>query len=172
MAWSDMLYVILIKGGAWKGHTGRPVSDDPDCRICAAAGHGAGRDHLPAAHAEKPAGAGSASAYIAVLRDTPVLMLLLLLYYGVFARAGLKPVAVAQGERAAICRSLVMEPKLLLLLSSWNESSFTYRNKTDTLLLSAAQRRIRHNQRIKARLFQLSAPSSRPGRRHCQCRQW
>ena len=38
---------------------------------------------------------GIASAYIAVLRGTPVLMLLLLLYYGVFARAGLKPVTVA-----------------------------------------------------------------------------
>ena len=38
---------------------------------------------------------GLAAAYIAVLRGTPVLMLLLLLYYGVFAKAGLKPVTVA-----------------------------------------------------------------------------
>jgi len=38
---------------------------------------------------------GIASVYIAVLRGTPVLMLLLLLYYGVFARTGLKPVTVA-----------------------------------------------------------------------------
>ena len=38
---------------------------------------------------------GLASAYIAILRGTPVLMLLLLLYYGVFARAGLKPVTMA-----------------------------------------------------------------------------
>lgn len=38
---------------------------------------------------------GVASAYIAVLRGTPVLMLLLLLYYGVLARTGLKPVTVA-----------------------------------------------------------------------------
>ena len=36
-----------------------------------------------------------ASVYIAVLRGTPVLMLLLLLYYGVLARAGMKPVTVA-----------------------------------------------------------------------------
>ena len=36
-----------------------------------------------------------ASVYIAILRGTPVLMLLLLLYYGVFARAGFAPVVVA-----------------------------------------------------------------------------
>ena len=36
-----------------------------------------------------------ARIYIAVLRGTPVLMLLLLLYYGVFARAGFAPVVVA-----------------------------------------------------------------------------
>nr|MCR5082894.1 ABC transporter permease subunit [Parasporobacterium sp.] len=38
---------------------------------------------------------GIATVYIAVLRGTPVLMLLLLLYYGVFARTGLAPVTVA-----------------------------------------------------------------------------
>ena len=38
---------------------------------------------------------GIASVYIAILRGTPVLMLLLLLYYGIFARVGLKPVMVA-----------------------------------------------------------------------------
>ena len=38
---------------------------------------------------------GIASVYIAVLRGTPVLMLLLLLYYGVFARSGLAPLSVA-----------------------------------------------------------------------------
>ncbi len=36
-----------------------------------------------------------AAIYIAILRGTPVLMLLLLLYYGVFARAGIPPVIVA-----------------------------------------------------------------------------
>lgn len=38
---------------------------------------------------------GAASVYIAVLRGTPVLMLLLLLYYGVLAKSGLQPVTVA-----------------------------------------------------------------------------
>lgn len=38
---------------------------------------------------------GIAAIYIAVLRGTPVLMLLLLLYYGIFARAGMPPVSVA-----------------------------------------------------------------------------
>ena len=36
-----------------------------------------------------------AIVYIAILRGTPVLMLLLLLYYGVFARAGMPPFLVA-----------------------------------------------------------------------------
>jgi len=44
---------------------------------------------------KNPIARGVASAYIAILRGTPVLMLLLLLYYGVFAKAGLKPVTVA-----------------------------------------------------------------------------
>ena len=44
---------------------------------------------------KNPVARGIASVYIAVLRGTPVLMLLLLLYYGVFARAGLTPVTVA-----------------------------------------------------------------------------
>ena len=44
---------------------------------------------------KNPAARGLASVYIAVLRGTPVLMLLLLFYYGIFARAGLKPVTVA-----------------------------------------------------------------------------
>ena len=35
------------------------------------------------------------SVYIAILRGTPVLMLLLLLYYGVFARSGVTPIMVA-----------------------------------------------------------------------------
>ena len=38
---------------------------------------------------------GAAKVYIAVLRGTPVLMLLLLLYYGIFAGTGLSPVTVA-----------------------------------------------------------------------------
>lgn len=36
-----------------------------------------------------------ASAYIAILRGTPVLMLLLMLYYGILARAGFAPILVA-----------------------------------------------------------------------------
>ncbi len=35
------------------------------------------------------------AVYIAILRGTPVLMLLLLLFYGVLARTGLKPVTIA-----------------------------------------------------------------------------
>lgn len=38
---------------------------------------------------------GIATVYIAILRGTPVLMLLLLLYYGVFARSGIPAIIVA-----------------------------------------------------------------------------
>ena len=44
---------------------------------------------------KNPVAKGIASVYIAILRGTPVLMLLLLLYYGVLAKMGFEPVTVA-----------------------------------------------------------------------------
>ena len=92
---SDKLYVILIKGGSWKTIlSGLWVT----IRISALAlllGTALGAIICLLRTRKNPLVRGLAAAYIAVLRGTPVLMLLLLLYYGVFARAGLKPVTVA-----------------------------------------------------------------------------
>ncbi len=44
---------------------------------------------------KNPVAKGIGAVYIAILRGTPVLMLLLLLYYGVLSKAGLEPVTVA-----------------------------------------------------------------------------
>lgn len=44
---------------------------------------------------KNPVARGFARVYIAILRGTPVLMLLLLLYYGVLARTGMHPMTVA-----------------------------------------------------------------------------
>ena len=91
MTISEKLYTILVKGGSWKTILGGlwvtvqifVLSLVPGAVICLLRT----RNNLVLR--------GVASAYIAVLRGTPVLMLLLLLYYGVLARTGLKPVTVA-----------------------------------------------------------------------------
>ena len=92
---SDKLYVILIKGGSWKTIlSGLWVT----IRISALAlllGTALGAIVCLLRTRKNRLARGIASVYIAILRGTPVLMLLLLLYYGVFARAGLKPVMVA-----------------------------------------------------------------------------
>ena len=44
---------------------------------------------------KNPVAKGIGAVYIAILRGTPVLMLLLLLYYGVLAKMGFEPVTVA-----------------------------------------------------------------------------
>ena len=95
MTISDKLYAILIQGGSWKTILGGlwvtvqifvlalVLGTVLDAVICLMRTR------------KNPVLRGIASVYIAVLRGTPVLMLLLLLYYGVFARTGLKPVTVA-----------------------------------------------------------------------------
>ena len=95
MTLSDKLYSILIKGDSWKTIlAGLWVT----VRISALAlvlGTLLGALFCYLRTRKNPVVRGVASAYIAILRGTPVLMLLLLLYYGVFARSGLKPLTVA-----------------------------------------------------------------------------
>ena len=86
---------ILIRGGSWKTILGGLWVT---VRISAQAlliGTLLGALVCLLRTRKNPAARGLASAYIAVLRGTPVLMLLLLFYYGIFAQAGLKPVTVA-----------------------------------------------------------------------------
>ena len=92
---ADKLNIILIKGDSWKTIlSGLWVT----VRISALAlllGTLLGAVICLLRTRKNPLVRGIASVYIAVLRGSPVLMLLLLLYYGVLARSGLKPVTVA-----------------------------------------------------------------------------
>ena len=95
MTLSDKLYKILIKGGSWKTILGGLWVTIRISAFALLLGTALGAIICLLRTRKNPLVRGIASAYIAVLRGTPVLMLLLLLYYGVFARAGLKPVTVA-----------------------------------------------------------------------------
>ena len=95
MTLSDKLYKILIQGGSWKTILGGLWVTIQISALALLLGTLLGAAVCLLRTRKNPIVRGFASAYIAILRGTPVLMLLLLLYYGVFARAGLKPVMVA-----------------------------------------------------------------------------
>ena len=95
MTISDKLYAILIQGGSWKTILGGLWVTLQISALALALGTLLGALICLMRTRKNPVLRGIASVYIAVLRGTPVLMLLLLLYYGVFARTGLKPVTVA-----------------------------------------------------------------------------
>ncbi len=95
MTISDKLYTILIQGGSWKTILGGLWVTVQIFVLALVLGTVLGAMICLMRTRKSPVLRGIASVYIAVLRGTPVLMLLLLLYYGVFARTGLKPVTVA-----------------------------------------------------------------------------
>ena len=95
MAFSDKLYKILIQGGSWQTILGGLWVTIQISALALLIGTVLGALICLLRTRKNPVVRGIASVYIAVLRGTPVLMLLLLLYYGVFARAGLAPVMVA-----------------------------------------------------------------------------
>ena len=95
MTISDKLYAILIQGGSWKTILGGLWVTLQISALALVLGTVLGAVICLMRTRKNPVLRGIASVYIAVLRGTPVLMLLLLLYYGVFARTGLKPVTVA-----------------------------------------------------------------------------
>ena len=95
MTLSDKLYKILIKGDSWKTILGGLWVTLRISFLALVLGTLLGALICLLRTRKNPVVRGIASVYIAVLRGTPVLMLLLLLYYGVFARAGLTPVTVA-----------------------------------------------------------------------------
>ena len=95
MTLSDKLYKILIQGGSWKTiMRGLGVTIQISF-FALLLGTVLGALVCLLRTRKNIVIRSIASVYIAVLRGTPVLMLLLLLYYGVLARAGLKPVTVA-----------------------------------------------------------------------------
>ena len=95
MTLSDKLYKILIQGGSWKTILGGLWVTVQISLFALLIGTVLGALICLLRTRRNPVARGIASVYIAILRGTPVLMLLLLLYYGIFARAGLKPVTVA-----------------------------------------------------------------------------
>ncbi len=95
MTLSDKLYKILIKGDSWKTILGGLGVTVQISLYALLLGTVLGALLCLLRTRKNPLAKGIASVYIAIMRGTPVLMLLLLLYYGVFARAGLTPVTVA-----------------------------------------------------------------------------
>jgi len=95
MTLSEKLYRILIKGGSWKTILGGLWVTVRISFFALLIGTALGALICLLRTRKNRLARGIASVYVAILRGTPVLMLLLLLYYGIFARAGLAPVTVA-----------------------------------------------------------------------------
>ena len=95
MTLSDKLYVILIKNGSWKTILNGLWMTVRISALALLLGTLLGAIICLLRTRKNFLVRGISSAYIAVLRGSPVLMLLLLLYYGVFARASLEPLMVA-----------------------------------------------------------------------------
>ena len=95
MTLSDKLYKILIAGDSWKTILGGLWVTVQITIFALLIGTVLGALICLMRTRKNLVIRGIASVYIAILRGTSVLMLLLLLYYGVFARAGLSAVMVA-----------------------------------------------------------------------------
>ena len=95
MSFSDKLYKILIQGGSWKTILGGLWVTVQISLFALLLGTVLGSLICLLRTRKNPVARLIASVYIAILRGTPVLMLLLLLYYGVFARSGVTPIMVA-----------------------------------------------------------------------------
>ena len=95
MSLSDKLYTILIKGNSWQTILGGLWVTIQISALALLLGTLLGALICLLRTRKNPVARGAASMYIAVLRGSPVLMLLLLLYYGVLARTGITPVIVA-----------------------------------------------------------------------------
>ena len=95
MTLSEKLNKILIQGGSWKTILGGLWVTIQISALALVLGTVLGALICLLRTRKNPIVRGIGSAYIAILRGTPVLMLLLLLYYGVLARAGIAPVMVA-----------------------------------------------------------------------------
>ena len=95
MTFFDKLYKIMIQGDSWKTLAKGLWVTVKISGVALLIGTVLGALICLMRTRKNPVVRGIASIYIAILRGTPVLMLLLLLYYGVFARAGFSAVTVA-----------------------------------------------------------------------------
>ncbi len=129
----DKLYRILIQGGSWKTILGGLWVTVRISALAMLLGMALGalvcllrtrRNALPRRFAQ---------AYIAMLRGTPVLMLLLLLFYGVLAQYGMSPATVAVFAFALNVSAHVAE----LLRSAWEASDKGQAEAARTLGMTA-----------------------------------
>ena len=95
MVLGDKLYKILIQGGSWKTILGGLWVTVKISFFALLIGTLLGALICLIRTRKNRVARIIGSVYIAILRGTPVLMLLLLLYYGILARSGLAPVTVA-----------------------------------------------------------------------------
>ena len=95
MTLPEKLDKILIQGGSWKTILGGLWVTIQISALALLLGTVLGALICLLRTRKNPIARGIASVYIAVMRGTPVLMLLLLMYYGVFAKASVTPVMVA-----------------------------------------------------------------------------
>ncbi|MBR0513355.1 MAG: amino acid ABC transporter permease [Clostridia bacterium] len=95
MSLSDKLYKILIKGDSWKTILNGLLVTVQISAMALVLGTILGALICLLRTRKNLLARGISSVYIAIMRGTPVLMLLLLLYYGVLARAGIKKEMVA-----------------------------------------------------------------------------
>ena len=95
MTLPEKLDKILIQGGSWKTILGGLWVTIQISALALLLGTVLGALICLLRTRNNPIARGIASVYIAVMRGTPVLMLLLLMYYGVFAKASVTPVMVA-----------------------------------------------------------------------------
>ena len=95
MSLSDKLYKILIKGDSWKTILNGLLVTVQISAMALVLGTILGALICLLRTRKNLLARGISSVYIAIMRGTPVLMLLLLLYYGVLAKAGIKKEMVA-----------------------------------------------------------------------------
>ena len=92
---SDALYNILIKGGSWQTILGGLWVTIQISALSLALGTLLGAAVCLLRLSKNKIASTSARIYISIVRGSPVLMLLMLLFYGVLAGSGLKPLTVA-----------------------------------------------------------------------------
>ena len=95
MSFVENLYIILIKGDAWKTILDGLMVTVEISLFSLLLGTALGALICWMRKSCHPLLRAFSSVYIAFLRGTPVLMLLLLLYYGVFGGMGFRPLTIA-----------------------------------------------------------------------------
>ncbi len=129
----EKLYSILIEGGSWKTILNGLWVTVKISALALLLGTALGALVCLLRTRKNALPRRLAQAYIAVLRGTPVLMLLLLMFYGILARYGFSPVTVAIITFGLNVSSHVAE----LLRAAWEASDKGQAEAARTLSLTA-----------------------------------